>query len=72
MTNLAMSLTGKNTGHWVREVGGEQGNQGFVRRINLGMAGHCQRFIVGRDEQLLRPLSDYLYFQNNVLVTIQN
>lgn len=38
----------------------KQGNQEFVRRINLGVAGHCQRFVVGRDEQLLRSLADHL------------
>lgn len=38
----------------------KQGNPDFVRRINLGVAGHCQRFVVGRDEQLLRSLADQL------------
>lgn len=37
-----------------------QGSQEFVRRTNLSIAAHCQRFVVGRDEALLRSLADHL------------
>jgi hypothetical protein len=37
----------------------KQGNQEFVRRTNLGVASRCQRFVVGRDEALLRSLADH-------------
>jgi hypothetical protein len=31
-----------------------------VRNINLNVANHCQRFLIGRDEALVRSLSDRL------------
>src|SRR5690606_32290665 len=36
----------------------EQGDRGFVRKTNLRVASHCERFVVGRDGQLLRSLAD--------------
>jgi len=38
----------------------KQGSPEFVRRTNLGVASHCQRFVVGRDEALLRSLADHV------------
>lgn len=36
----------------------KQGSCDFVWQTNLIVAGHCQRFVVGRDDQLLRSLAD--------------
>ncbi|WP_340121531.1 DUF4238 domain-containing protein [Methylobacter svalbardensis] len=30
-----------------------------VRQINLGLTDHCQRFVIGRDEELVRSLANY-------------
>ncbi|MEH6462251.1 DUF4238 domain-containing protein [Chitinimonas sp. JJ19] len=35
-------------------------NADTVRQLNLTVASRCQRFIVGRDESLLRSLAEYL------------
>jgi hypothetical protein len=29
-----------------------------IRRFNLALANKCQRFVIGRDEALIRSLSD--------------
>ncbi len=31
-----------------------------IRNINLALADHCQRFVIGRDEALVKSLTDYL------------
>jgi hypothetical protein len=31
-----------------------------VRQINLALADHCQRFVIGREESLVRSLTGYL------------
>ena len=31
-----------------------------IRETNLGMADRCQRFVIGRDEALVRSLADHL------------
>lgn len=31
-----------------------------IRQINLGLTDHCQRFVIGRDEELVRSLANYL------------
>jgi hypothetical protein len=38
-----------------RTVGTEQ-----IRHCNLMMADRCQRFVIGRDESLIRSLADFL------------
>lgn len=35
-----------------------------IRHINLGLAAHCQRFVVGCDEALVRSLTTYLCLAN--------
>jgi hypothetical protein len=42
-----------------RNTGAEQ-----IRHINLAISGHCQRFVVGRDEALVRSLADRLCLAN--------
>lgn len=35
-----------------------------LRHTNLALAGHCQRFVIGRDEALVRSLTDQLCLAN--------
>lgn len=32
----------------------------YVRKVNIGLAEHCQRFVIGRDESLVASLSSHL------------
>lgn len=32
----------------------------YVRKVNIGLAEHCQRFVIGRDESLVASLSGHL------------
>jgi len=38
-----------------KDMGDEQ-----MRRINLGLADRCQRFVIDREEALVRSLADHL------------
>lgn len=35
-----------------------------IRRTNLALADHCQRFVIGRDETLIRSLAEHLCLAN--------
>ena len=50
---LAMHGSEGDLRHWT--AGSEQ-----IRHINLALADRCQRFVVGRDEALVRSLADHL------------
>ncbi|NTV70166.1 MAG: DUF4238 domain-containing protein [Azonexaceae bacterium] len=32
----------------------------YVRRVNIGLAEHCQRFVIGRDQRLVASLTNHL------------
>ena len=55
---LAMYGSEGNFRHWT--AGSEQ-----IRQINLALADRCQRFVIGRDEALVRSLADHLCLAKN-------
>lgn len=54
---LAMYGNGGNLQH--RAAGVEE-----IRHANLAIADHCQRFVIGREEALVRSLADRLHLAN--------
>ncbi len=54
-----LAMYGNNGGLEYRTAGIEQ-----IRHTNLALADHCQRFVVGRDEALVRSLTDHLCLAN--------
>lgn len=50
----------ENLGHSVRFRRQYEANRDQVRKTNLHHAERCQRFLLGRDEELVRSLADRL------------
>ena len=57
--STALSIYGNGGGLEHRQANTEQ-----VRHINLALADRCQRFVIGREENLVRSLVDYLGLAN--------